>query len=361
MRITVILFFLALGIAIALALYVARRTAKRGVAPKEKIDVRQEDAPPPAEPEAPPEPREPVIVPRQAEAPIAKDETKSAVPSEANHHLLDQVELPTAGNIPVDTVQDTKEVPERVSATDEAAMLRKGESHLEVEPAAGVPAVEIEEAAEGTENQKPTHTAEDTGVGTSEPSTGGVDESSRVKVTKPRQEREYVRPEDRGGRSRETAPKNQVENKRKRRARTPKPEIVCWKREREWILAVELPEDFSENQNVTVVQDGRPLDEDDTEDGCWRLSQLHGEVVVRVLDAEKESLLKLPFDDAGCLIFKLSGGDRNRGRQVKHPGSGSCLVVVPKDWQRDEALAGAPPYEPEDVCLSGYRAHFFEL
>ena len=349
MSITIILSFLALGTAIALVLSVARRRAKQGIAPEEKIEVRQEDSPQSAECEAPPVSREPVIIRNQPKAPTAEDETESAVTSEAIHSLLDQVESPTVVDIPVETVQVTKEVPECVSAITEAAKLHERESHPEVCPAAEVTAVEMEEAAE------------DTDVGTSELPTAGVDESPRVKETKPCQERIAVKPEDRGGRSRETAPKNQMESKRKPRARTPKPEIVCWKREREWILAVELPEDFSGNQNVTVVQNGKPLDEDRTENGCWCLSQLHGEVVVRVVEAENEISFKITLGDAGCLAFKLSGGDRNKGRHVKRPASGSCLVVVPEDWKRDEALAGAPPYEPEDVCLSGYRAHFFEL
>jgi hypothetical protein len=184
-------------------------------------------------------------------------------------------------------------------------------------------------------------------------------EAALPKQAKPDRERASVSPEDRGGRSRETVPKKEGGSEKKRRTHTPKPEIVCWKREREWIPAVELPDDFLQGQNVTVVQDGKPLEIDETENGCWRLALLHGEVVVRVTDPENQRMFKLPLGDDGCLIFKLSGEDR--GRHVKHPGSGLCLAVVPQDWKRDEALAGPPCIAPEDVCLSGCRAHFFEL
>lgn len=184
-------------------------------------------------------------------------------------------------------------------------------------------------------------------------------EAAPQEEARQRRERAPVSPEDRGGRSRETTPKNEGGGEKKRRTRTPKPEIVCWKRQREWILAVELPDGFPRDQSVMVVQNGKPLEKDETENGCWRLALLHGEVVVRVVDAENERLFKLPLGDAGCLIFKLSGDDR--GRHVKSPSSGSCLAVVPEDWKRDEALAGAPRIAPEGVCLLGYRAHFFEL
>lgn len=183
-------------------------------------------------------------------------------------------------------------------------------------------------------------------------------EAAPSKEANPRRQRPHVSPEDRGGRSRETVSKKEGGGEKKRRIRTPKPEIVCWKREREWVLAVEMPDSFPRNRDVTVIQDGQPLQKDDAESDCWRLVQLHGEVVVRVLDGETERPFTLPLG-GGCLNFKLSGDDH--GRHVKRPGSGSYLAVVPGDWERDEALAGPPRIAPEDVCLSGFCAHFFEL
>jgi hypothetical protein len=189
----------------------------------------------------------------------------------------------------------------------------------------------------------------------------GEGEDTQVDEAKPCRERAPVSPEDRGGRSRATVPKKEGGSEKKRHPRAAKPEIVCLKRQREWVLAVELPEDFPQGQSVTVTQGGNPLEKDETEIDCWRLAQLSGEIIVRVLEDGDERLFKLPLGDEDCLIFKLCGDDRNRGRHVKSPSSGSCLAVVPEEWKRDEELAGAPPYEPEEVRLPGHRAHFFEL
>ena len=95
--------------------------------------------------------------------------------------------------------------------------------------------LEIEE--EGTIKPESEHGSEVAGVGETELVRPHADEDSRVKDTKKRQVREPVSPANRGGRSREVAVKNQAESKGKRRPRTPKPEIVCWKRERECCLA----------------------------------------------------------------------------------------------------------------------------
>ena len=74
---------------------------------------------------------------------------------------------------------------------------------------------------------------------------------------------------------------------KRRKAGTPKPEIVCWKREREWILAVELPDELSENQGLTMVQGDRQLEEDAEKRGCWPLAQLRGDVVVMGADVDR--------------------------------------------------------------------------
>jgi hypothetical protein len=247
---------------------------------------------------------------------------------------------------PTQAVALTCEPPQKEShepiASDESANLATSETPPEMSPQEEPP-MEAQKAArvvmEATQKRE------------SEP--------AQPKEARPCRERAPVRPEDRGGRSRETEPKSESGGETKRRTRASKPEIVCWKREREWILAVELPDDFPEKENVKVVQDGKPLENDEAENGCWRLAQLHGEVVVRVTDADNGRVFRLPLGDDGCLIFKLSGDDR--GRHVKRPTSGSCLAVVPQDWERDEALAGPPSIAPEDVCLASYRAHFFEL
>lgn len=354
MHILVILALFALGASTALILYMlgARRRDERNISAKETIVERLDDAPPIVECEAPPESQGSVSIRPQLEVPSVKVESKTSDATQTN-------QLPPENMVSAPTVDFTQLEAEPI--TTELTEFPEEESHPEVALAAEVTAVEMEGEADRMDSPQPVAPAEDAGEGTAEPVYADAEEDSRMKETKVRQGRKPVSPENRGGRSREVALKNPVEDKRKRSPRTPKPEIVCWKREREWILAVELPDDLAEIQHLTVVQDGKPLDKDETEDDCWRLSQLHGEVVVSVLEAENESSFKITLGDAGCLVFKLSGGDRNCGRQVKQPASGSCLVVVPKDWKRDEAVAGTPPYQPEDVCLSGFRAHFFEL
>jgi len=318
---------------------------------EEEMGGRRDIVPPVVEYEPLREAPESERVRPQPEIPAVAAENKFADAIDADHRPAEKVESASAVDI------------KRLEAdpiTTELVTFRDEEFHPVIEPAAEVMAGEMENGAEGTPSPIPAQEAEHSGVGTTETDCADGEKGSRPKKAEARQQRELVSPENRGGRSRGTVQKDQVEHERKRRPRTLKPEVVCWKREREWILAVELPDDFSESRDVIVVQEDKPLEKDAAK-GCWRLSQLHGEVVVRILEVENESSFKITLGDAGCLVFKLSGGDRNQGRRVKRASSGSCLVVVPKDWKRDETRAGAPPYEPEDVCPSGYRAHFFEL
>jgi hypothetical protein len=167
-----------------------------------------------------------------------------------------------------------------------------------------------------------------------------------------------VNPEKRGGRSRVEARKSEQEEARKGRARAPKPEVVCWKREREWVLGVEVPEEI---RAVSVFQNGRLLTKDELETGCWQLAELCGEVIVSSRENEREIQSSIALNSENCLVFKLSGIHGDQGRRVTRPARGSYLVVAPGDWQRDEELAGPAPAKPEPVCLEAYRAHFFYL
>lgn len=284
----------------------------------------------------------------EAESPSPDGHTSFAsleVEAEARHTALPLTpvaEAPAEAHQPVTVATETTAPPkkerDRTVASDEAAREVPPET-----PPTKEPAIEDRKADPSL----------------MEASEDGESECATVKDAKPRREQAPVCPEDRGGRSRETVPQKDGGSEKKRRSRTPKPEVVCWKREREWILAVELPDGFVQNQQVLVVQGDKALEKDETDNDCWCLAQLHGEIIVRVTDADNERVFTLPLGDDDYLIFKLSGDDR--GRHVKCPGSGSCLAIVPEDWKRDEALTGPPRIAPEDVCLSGYRAHFFEL
>lgn len=361
MRISVILTLVALSAAIAVVFYVAcaRRRAKRKLVTEGIRDPRHGGAEVVGESALSDRTEAACEIQPTAETPSAKLETTplitpggDACPGHEDEVGSTNMAVATAHEIII-------EAPENVSVAVETLEPAKEESDVEVVPDKAVTEPPLEEPPEGLAARTPASEDQESVSIITEATEGGAGEGTPANEAKPRQERAPVSPENRGGRSRETTPKNQVETKRKRRPRTQKPEIVCWKREREWILAVELPEDFSEDQNVTVVQDGNPLDADDAKDSCWRLSHLHGEVTVRVLDAENESLVKLVLDDAGCLIFKLSGGDQ--GRRVKRPSCGSCLVIAPATWKRDEKTAGTALTNPEPVYLDGYQAHFFDL
>ncbi|MDI6848759.1 MAG: 30S ribosomal protein S9 [Candidatus Saccharicenans sp.] len=140
-----------------------------------------------------------------------------------------------------------------------------------------------------------------------------------------------------------------------------KPEVVCWKRERQWVLAVELPEELLEKPGLTVHQDGSLLSQDESKETCWRLEQAFGKVTIRWNEDEALQEIKVQpgYNEYKYLLFKLRG-DLDEGRLVKNPSSGSYLVIVPENWMRDDVLAGQPPVA-EPVCLAGYRAHFFDI
>lgn len=141
----------------------------------------------------------------------------------------------------------------------------------------------------------------------------------------------------------------------------PKPEVICWKRERQWILEVEVPEELLGSSGLVVLQNASLLTQDEYREGCWRLEQAFGEVMVRWNKDEDVRESNISLSKENYLLFKLTGQNQSQGRRVKSPSSGSHLVVVPETWDRDEALSGSPPVTPAFVSISEYRAHFFIL
>ena len=173
--------------------------------------------------------------------------------------------------------------------------------------------------------------------------------------------REQREPIKRGGRPR--GPTQDLEKERTRiiQPRRPNPEIVCWKRERQWVLAVEVPEELLEKPGLTVFQSGSPLLRDELEEACWRLEQVSGDVIVHWNEAEAVHETKVNLGQENYLLFRLIGQNLNQGRRVKSPCSGSHLVIAPNDWKRDETLSGPPPVMSEPTSLVSYQAHFFDL
>jgi len=138
-----------------------------------------------------------------------------------------------------------------------------------------------------------------------------------------------------------------------------RPEIVCWKRARQWIVAVEVP-DRPGFTIERVSQGGVKLEKDERK-RCWNLEHASGEVAVEFAEGESAGEKVTLSSDADCLLFKLIGQNQNKGRLVKSPSTGSYLVVAPSTWQRDHKLSGLPSVMPEPVSLPGFQAHFFEL
>lgn len=170
-------------------------------------------------------------------------------------------------------------------------------------------------------------------------------------------------PIKRGGKPR--GPTQDREKKRTQgiQPRRSNPEIVCWKRERQWVVAVEVPEEVLEKPGLTVLQNqnGSPLPRDESEEACWHLKEVFGKVIVRWNEAGAVHDAKVDLGQDNYLLFRLIGQNLNQGCRVKSLSSGSYLVIAPNDWKREETVSGPPPIAPEPVCLEGYKAHFFDL
>lgn len=151
----------------------------------------------------------------------------------------------------------------------------------------------------------------------------------------------------RGGRSRVSEPESQTRPTQPSGSRTPKPEIICWKRERRWILAVEIPEGLRRGSSYEVLQNAVPLMEDESREGCYRLGQIEGELVVRFHGIDRS---ETTISVGKYLIFKIAGDE---GRRVKSPSAGSYLLTVPGDWDCGVSLA-----VPEAVSLSQCQGYF---
>ncbi|MBC8492655.1 MAG: 30S ribosomal protein S9 [Chloroflexi bacterium] len=141
--------------------------------------------------------------------------------------------------------------------------------------------------------------------------------------------------------------------------RRPKPEFVCWNKERQWIVGVEVPGDFLELPGLQVLQNGSPLPRDESREACWCLEKIYDEVVVRCVEGEDVQEIEVAHGQEGYLLFKLSGQNQNEGRRVKSPSLEWHLVITPENWDRDEALSGPPRVTKQSVSINGYDAHFF--
>lgn len=137
------------------------------------------------------------------------------------------------------------------------------------------------------------------------------------------------------------------------------PEIVCWKKECEWIVGVVIPDDILSTSSISIYQGNTELSEDNSRPRCYLLYTLNTPVKVVVNQNDKRHI-HIPLNEK-WILFKLSGSDLDHGRKVTQISSGLYLVIVPDAWERDEEKSGTPPIMPEPVFLHGYKAHFFEI
>lgn len=138
-----------------------------------------------------------------------------------------------------------------------------------------------------------------------------------------------------------------------------KPEVVCWKRAREWLIGIEMPHEYLEKPNLAVLQDEAPLIQDEFNEGFWLLKKTYGSITIKWNGITEAC--PISCGNEKYLLFKLSAKDPDWGRLVRYPISGTYLATVPSTWQRDEAISGHAIFEPEAMVINGYRAHFFNL
>lgn len=164
-------------------------------------------------------------------------------------------------------------------------------------------------------------------------------------------------PGKRGGRPRDS--RNEGRNNSDEPRPTPRkmarPEIVCWKREREWVVGVEVSTENDDSQAISVFQSGNPLAPVDEESQLWPLAQLNGKISIEFEGGNNA----IDLDQESCLVYRLNSRRVDRGRLVKRVSRGWYLVIAPADWQRDQERAGTPPVLPENTFLDGWLAHFF--
>lgn len=174
------------------------------------------------------------------------------------------------------------------------------------------------------------------------------------------QEGQQLPPGQRGGRSRVSIKQDAIEQERVTKPRTRKPEIVCWNKQWEWIVGIEVPEEFT---SPNVIQDGESIEQDNSDEARYPLRYIKGVVKVAWNEGEQDREIEITVmeDGRSYLIFKMRKNWKGLGRVVRRPTAGYYLAIVPCEWKRDEEMSGSAPIVPEDVQISGYKAHFFIL
>jgi hypothetical protein len=134
--------------------------------------------------------------------------------------------------------------------------------------------------------------------------------------------RDRIEPINRGGQPRTSSIEREKRPESQRGTGPRKPELVCWKRDRQWVLAVQVPEEFASDPDLTLFQGGRPLMRDEFREDCWHLTGATGQVSI---SARQERCYEptVALAERDCLLFKLGGHDEDQGRRVKYGSCGS--------------------------------------
>jgi hypothetical protein len=170
------------------------------------------------------------------------------------------------------------------------------------------------------------------------------------------EERQELPPDKRGGRPRGSTKQSAAVSSREPKPRPLKPEVICWNKGWEWIVGIEVPEEF---ESPRVPQNDDLLEQDNSEEVRYPLHYIEGTVKVAWTEGEKD--IPIMKEGRNYLIFKMRRNWKGLGRLVNRPTSGYYLAIVPEEWKRDEEMSGGAPVAPENVQLDGYKAHFFGL
>jgi hypothetical protein len=163
-----------------------------------------------------------------------------------------------------------------------------------------------------------------------------------------------IEPMNRGGRSRKSREKTEVNDSPEGTIRSIKPEIICWKEGWSWIIGIELPEGLEAR---SVSQDGLLLECDIANGNRYPLKQ--PESRVKITWSEGSELIPLLRPERDYIIFKMRNNWKGPGRLVRYCTAGYYLIIAPQDWERDIEISGSASVAPESTQFGGFKAHFF--
>lgn len=173
-------------------------------------------------------------------------------------------------------------------------------------------------------------------------------------------EKQELPPGERGGRPRGPTQPSPMRSLQEPKLRALKPEIICWNEGWEWIVGIEIPEEFA---SPRVAQNDELLEQDTADAAIYYLRNFENIVRVDWTAGEQDRKIDIPIMETGrnYLIFKMRKDWKGLGRLVRRPTAGYYLIIAPQEWKLDEETSGPAPVEPENVQINGYKAHFFVL